>query len=374
MAVNNGAPRQKLKRVRRDGVPLFEGLEPRTLLSATHHFADHLIVNPDFTIINISSEINAQGAVTTGKLTFVEPDTVPDKPAFVADRQTVGPQSSTATASKPTDQSDNTAKPLFEPGVYVVAWTPAYAPSYVISIGNPGSSGSTNSGASSTTSRDSDVTANTGNRSFSRRTDADQMPSPPPPAPVAAAAPNSSSSAAAVAQPGAASARFAAVLQQGNAAVPVHSQTPSDSQNNASMAINSASLQIATNPAGSKWPAPLADLFAADSSGPGGDLAVVAETFRAAGIFSSTAKSFDVMEKLLMSDAASLAHVANSVALRLYEEDALLWKGATGLLGVVMLVAAGANRARPTTQLPPRKRRKPKYLCVGEQNLLNVEY
>src|ERR1700728_4065655 len=261
MAVNNGMSRQKLKRVRRDGVPLFEGLEARTLLSATNHFADHLIVNPDFTVINISSETNAQGAVTTSKLTVVAPDAVSDNPAVVADPQTVDAQSSTASASKPTSQSDSGAKPLFESGIYLVAWTPPYVPAVIMSMDNPGSSGSTSSGTSSTTARITDVTANTGNRSFSRRTNADQMPSPPAPAAAAAAAAATinGSSTASVTQSGTASARFAAVLQQGNTTASAHSQTTSDSLNIAPMAVNSASLQIAANPAESKWPAPLAD-------------------------------------------------------------------------------------------------------------------
>jgi hypothetical protein len=98
------------------------------------------------------------------------------------------------------------------------------------------------------------------------------------------------------------------------------------------------------------------------------ELTAFREILQRPGVFATAGQSVDIMEKLLISDAAALAQVANGVAMRLDQENALLWKGAAGLLGVAMIVAAGAGRERPASQLPKRQRRNPKHLCIGERS------
>jgi hypothetical protein len=90
------------------------------------------------------------------------------------------------------------------------------------------------------------------------------------------------------------------------------------------------------------------------------------EVAAATNTFSAGA-SAEFVENLVASNAAALAHVANTIALRLYEEDAMLWKETAAFIGVAMMIGSYIAKTRPTTQSPPRKTEEHrKYLCVGE--------
>jgi hypothetical protein len=72
------------------------------------------------------------------------------------------------------------------------------------------------------------------------------------------------------------------------------------------------------------------------------------------------------VENLIASDAAALARVANTVAYRLYEENALLWKEMAALIGAAMMIGGYMSRTRSTTQTPPQNEVRAGYRCIGE--------
>jgi hypothetical protein len=81
----------------------------------------------------------------------------------------------------------------------------------------------------------------------------------------------------------------------------------------------------------------------------------------------SAGASINFVENLITSDAAALARVANTVALRLYEENAMLWKEAAAFIGAAMLVGGYLTRHRPAAQAPPRRRAlRAAHRCIGE--------
>ena len=93
----------------------------------------------------------------------------------------------------------------------------------------------------------------------------------------------------------------------------------------------------------------------------------------AAGIFTAArtmstvgAASTDVVEDLLISNASALANVANTLAVRLYEEDVAIWKDTTTLIVAGVIVGTHLMRTRRTEQVPAKKRKNEEFLCVGE--------
>ncbi|HEX4056145.1 MAG TPA: S53 family peptidase [Tepidisphaeraceae bacterium] len=97
------------------------------------------------------------------------------------------------------------------------------------------------------------------------------------------------------------------------------------------------------------------------------DLVAATGMFTAARVISSVAgTSTDVVEDLLISNASALSQVANTVAVRLYEEDVMIWQETAALLGAGILVGTHFTRTRQSGQLPVGKRKNPKFLCVGE--------
>jgi hypothetical protein len=81
----------------------------------------------------------------------------------------------------------------------------------------------------------------------------------------------------------------------------------------------------------------------------------------------STGAQTGFVENLIASDASALAHVANTLAMRLYEEDSLLWKETAAFVGAAMLIGSYIAKQQAGSQDPPRKTRvKAKHLCVGE--------
>jgi hypothetical protein len=208
-----------------------------------------------------------------------------------------------------------------------------------------------------------------------RRTDQD-LPAPPgpaiPPSPPAAAAASSGTSPAAAATSPVAP-KFAAALEQADAATSARTDASRDPAGGAVVAGSASATQIATGPL-KKTLVDLAEFFMGDGLANIGQGYAAARVIQGAGIFSSAAQSVDFVEKLLMSDAAVWAHVADGTAVQLYEVDALLWKGAAGIAGAaMMIVAAGMNRDRVESRLPQRQR-KLKYLCVGEKTPTGMDY
>ncbi|MGD0138013.1 MAG: S53 family peptidase [Tepidisphaeraceae bacterium] len=97
------------------------------------------------------------------------------------------------------------------------------------------------------------------------------------------------------------------------------------------------------------------------------EIAAAAGFFRGFNGVSTAGPSAQFVEKLVISDATALAQVANTLAVRLYEQNAMAWKEFAGLLGAAMIVGMHAARGRPASGVPARKRKNQKFLCVGER-------
>lgn len=133
--------------------------------------------------------------------------------------------------------------------------------------------------------------------------------------------------------------------------------------------ISDANFHTAEKPTGSTWHDFFDDFSNLAVSNIDHDIAATTGMFTAANVISSVAgTSTDVVEDLLISNASALAQVANTMAVRLYDEDVVLWQETAALIGAGILVGTHLTRSRQTGQLPARKRRNPKFLCVGEQN------
>jgi hypothetical protein len=97
------------------------------------------------------------------------------------------------------------------------------------------------------------------------------------------------------------------------------------------------------------------------------EIAAATGLFRGFNAASTAGASAQFVEKLVISDATALAQVANTLAVRLYEQNAMVWKEFAGLLGAAMIVGMHVARGRPPGQVPARKRKNQKFLCVGER-------
>jgi subtilase family serine protease len=97
------------------------------------------------------------------------------------------------------------------------------------------------------------------------------------------------------------------------------------------------------------------------------EIAAATGFFRGFNAMSTTGASTQFVERLVISDASALAQVANTLAVRLYEEDSMIWKESAGLLGAAMIVGMHVSRGRPASLVPARKRKSQKFLCVGER-------
>ncbi|MGA2439715.1 MAG: S53 family peptidase [Tepidisphaeraceae bacterium] len=97
------------------------------------------------------------------------------------------------------------------------------------------------------------------------------------------------------------------------------------------------------------------------------EIAAATGFFRGFNAMSTAGASTQFVERLVISDASALAQVANTLAVRLYEEDSMIWKESAGLLGAAMIVGMHVARGRPASQVPVRKRKNQKFLCVGER-------
>jgi hypothetical protein len=356
---------QRKKRPRRDWGALLEGLETRTLLSAGPH--------------------DAQRALE------VRVDSTPGVSAFVV-RATdeVAPTSGDVVSSKPADMPPTDTKSV------TVDWTRAEGASsfgpWSHPDGQPMNFMPTQANSQAYSSMGDGVYANAtsgGGKSWGaefitvradfRRADEDSaMPTPPPipPAVVVAAAANTTPAVsvnqtqtnpiaphAAVTLPRAEQSGFARPSAAGGgtnvALAVINAPTPV-------IASISTERNVSHDPPDLSW----SDAIFGINT----ELTAFREILQRPGVFATAGQSVDFMEKLLISDAAALAQVANGVAMRLNEENALLWKGAAGLLGVAMIVAAGAGRERPASQLPKRQRRNPKHLCIGERRAVASDF
>jgi hypothetical protein len=352
---------QRKKRPRRDWAALLEGLETRTLLSAGPH--------------------DAQRALN------VRTDSTPEVSAFVvraADE--VAPSSGDAVSGKPVDP------PPTDTESATVDWTRAEVASSIgpwshpdvqsmnftlIQLGSSMGDGvyATITSAAGKSWGPELITA----RADYRRADEDPaMPTPPPlPAPPAVAVAAAANTAPAVSvnqtQSNAIAPHAAVALPQADQSGFAHASAAGASV--ASAVINAPTPAIASASVGRNVSHDPPDLSWSDAIfGINTELTAFREILQRPGVFASAGQSVDFMEKLLISDAAALAQVANGVAMRLNEENALLWKGAAGLLGVAMIVAAGAARERPASLLPKRQRRNPKHLCVGERSAVASDF
>jgi hypothetical protein len=95
--------------------------------------------------------------------------------------------------------------------------------------------------------------------------------------------------------------------------------------------------------------------------------------FRGFNAVSAIGASARFVDKLVISEATALAQVANTLAVRLYDQDAMIWKESAGLLGAAIIVGMHAARGRPASQVPVRRRKNQKFLCVGEHGLGAIE-
>ncbi|HTZ70404.1 MAG TPA: hypothetical protein VMB71_07115, partial [Acetobacteraceae bacterium] len=286
-------------------------------------------------------------------------------------------------SSKPADLASTQTKRAS------VDWTKAGVDSSSGAWGHPGdqmmgftmiASGSSSgdglySGAVSVITRSSGVEIRE-NPAF-RRADGDpSLPAPPqtPPPAIVAAANTTPAVSANQAQSNASAPRAAVALQQAGQ-LAAHSATPAGAAGVASAIVNAPTPAIASTSNQTNISHDPPDLSWSDGIlGINTELTAFTEILQRPGVFASAGQSVDFMEKLLISDAAALAQVANGVAMRLNEENAVLWKGAAGLLGVAMIVAAGASRERPASQVPRRRRRNPRHLCIDERYAADSEF
>jgi hypothetical protein len=96
-------------------------------------------------------------------------------------------------------------------------------------------------------------------------------------------------------------------------------------------------------------------------------IAAAAGFFGGFNAISSAGASAQFVEELAISNASTLAQVANTLAVRWYEQSAMIWKESAGLLGAAIIVGMYAARGRPASQAPARMRKNRKFLCVGER-------
>jgi len=126
-------------------------------------------------------------------------------------------------------------------------------------------------------------------------------------------------------------------------------------------------LQFAGSFLSGTWQGALADFSTTMAvSDVDAEIAAAAGFFRGFNSASTAGASAQFVEKLVISDAAALAQVANTVAVRLYEQNAMVWKEFAGLFGAAMIVGMHVARGRPASQVSARKRKDQKFPCVGE--------
>ena len=81
----------------------------------------------------------------------------------------------------------------------------------------------------------------------------------------------------------------------------------------------------------------------------------------------SASASANFVQNLVISDASAMAHVANTLAVRLFDENSMLWKESAAFIGTAVLVGSYVAKSRLQTEDPPRKKRvQRKHVCVGE--------
>jgi hypothetical protein len=354
---------QRKKRPRRDRRALLEGLETRTLLSAGPH--------------DVQRALNVRTDSTTEVSAFV-----------VRAADEVAPSSGDLVSGKPVDAPPTDTKSA------TVDWTRAEVVSSVGSWSHPGGQPMNFTPIQVSSSMGDSIVYVTATsvvgkswgtelitvRADYRRADEDStMPTPtPPPAPpavvVAAAANTAPTVSVNQTQSNAIAPHAAVTLPQADQSASTHAAMPAGAANAASALVNAATPAIAASIERNVSHDP-PDLSWSDGIfGINTELTAFREILQRPGVFATAGQSVDFMEKLLISDAAALAQVANGVAMRLNQENALLWKGAAGLLGVAMIVAAGAGRERPASLLPKRQRRNPKHLCVGERRAVASDF
>jgi hypothetical protein len=338
--------------------PMVESLESRTLFSAIPHFVDHVIFvkgqfrpgsghveYPADVTVSAANAMSASAATADFTAARME-STVADLRESTGDSQRV-PWGSAGPAWWSRLESAQTSVGLIETGG-------SGGDDEAVSFQFVASSGQLMGYARSGFHHEDQITSSQ-----------PDLPPAPPPQPAAAAASDTPS----LAQGPTAQAfpKSAAALAQVNSATPAGAdQQAHDPTVGSMIAGATAPTQIATGPL-KKTSVDLSNFVASEAVWTIGQAIAVGGAFdRSAGIISSAAQSVDFVQKLLISNAATWAHVADESAIRLYEEDALLWKGAAGIAAAAMLVAATIHRDRPDGRLPRRQRRNPKYLCAGE--------
>lgn len=378
---------QGKRRTRRDGSALLESLEARTLLSTGPHYtvwardvrADSM---PEASAFVVRAADQVVSANATG-VTFGPPESV-----VVVGGGTMESNASAGNfiSGKPANLSPTDTKSA------TVEWTKVGEASSAGPWTHPDGSGmnvTLTQGSSSSADAVYATATNAGGKSFGmlvytaterpafRRADeAPSTPTPPPDPPtvVVAAAANSSPAISANQTQSTAIAPHAAVtLRQAEQSASGRTAQPAGAANVVSTVVSAATPAIAASVEKYTFHNPPDLSWSAGILGINTELTAFTEILQRPGVFASAGQSVDFMEKLLISDAAALAQVANGVAMRLNEENALLWKGAGGLLGVAMIVAAGASRERPASRLPRRQRRNPRHLCVGERSEVATE-
>ena len=99
-----------------------------------------------------------------------------------------------------------------------------------------------------------------------------------------------------------------------------------------------------------------------------GEIAALSGLFRGfSNALSSVGASSPFADKFVISDAMALGQFANTLAVRLYEENGMIWKECAGLLGTAMIVGMYGIRGRPASEVPVRRKMNQKFLCVGER-------
>ncbi len=304
---------QTRKRPRRDGRALLEGLETRTLLSAGLY--------------------DAQRALE------VRTDSTPGVSAFVvraADE--VASSSGNAVSSKPADVPPTDTKSV------TVDWTRAEGASSIGPWSHPDGQPmnfmlvQASSQASSSMGDGVYATASNGGgkswgavlitaRADYRRADDDPaMPTPPPlPAPpavvVAAAANTTPAVSVNQTQSNAIAPHPAVTLPQADQSGIAHASAAGGGASVASAVINAPTPAIASTSTERNVSHDPPDLSWSDGIlGINTELIAFREILQRPGVFASAGQSVDFMEKLLISDAAALAQVANGVAMRLNQE------------------------------------------------------
>jgi hypothetical protein len=81
----------------------------------------------------------------------------------------------------------------------------------------------------------------------------------------------------------------------------------------------------------------------------------------------SSAAGREFVDGLLEADATALAQIANTLTLRLNDENAMLWKETLAFLGGAVLVGSYLAKERQSSRPPGKKAISARHLCVGEQ-------